>query len=99
MVGTLGFSLLYHNVYNPIRSMIGFASNPGTAVLPTCSTVCTRDPKMASTRERSRAKREGHPGSYGTTYTGSDIALHVPLIGMFAPGFYVPCACPPPPVQ
>ena len=99
MVGTLDFSHFYNKVYDPIRSMTGFASNPGTAVLPTCSTACTRDPTKASARERSRAKREGHPGSYGTTYTGSDIALQVPLIGMFAPGFWVPCACPPPPVQ
>jgi hypothetical protein len=99
MVGTLDFSHFYNKVYDPIRSMTGFASNPGTAVLPTCSTACTRDPKKASARERSRPKREGHPGSYGTTFTGSDIALQFPLIGMFAPGFYGPCASPPPPVQ
>jgi hypothetical protein len=99
MVGTLDFSHFYNKVYDPIRSMTGFASNPGTAVLPTCSTACTRDPKKASARERTRAKREGHPGSYGTAFTGSDIALQFLLIGMFAPGFYGPCACPPPPVQ
>jgi hypothetical protein len=59
--------------------MTGFAYNPDTAVLPTCSMASTCEPTAASTRERSSVKREGHRGSYGTTNTGSTIKLPFPV--------------------
>ena len=61
-----------------MTSMTGFAYNPGTAVLPTCSMASTCEPTAASTRGRSSVKREGHRGSYGTTNTGSTIKLPFP---------------------
>jgi hypothetical protein len=67
------------NILTPtMRSTTDYASNPGTAVLPTCSTISTHGPTAASTRERSRAKWEGHRGSYGTTKTGSTIIHRSP---------------------
>src|SRR4051812_11916568 len=53
-------------------SITGFASSPGTAVLPTWWTPPTIQPPIASSsRRRSRSKREGQSGSYATTRIGS----------------------------
>jgi hypothetical protein len=44
-------------------SMTGFAANPGTAVLPTCSIAAARPPSTAAIDERSVWKRWGQSRS------------------------------------
>jgi hypothetical protein len=47
-------------------SIVGFAANPGTDVLPTCSTVKATSLTAAQTLERKRSKASGQPGLYST---------------------------------
>jgi hypothetical protein len=46
-------------LYPTIKFITGFASNPGTDVLPTCSTVLPQEPTAASICERSKPEKEG----------------------------------------
>src|SRR5262245_10899302 len=50
-------------------SITGFALNPCTAVLPTCSTLSAMSPTAGQTYVRTRSKIPGHSGSYATTCT------------------------------
>ena len=48
-------------------STIGFATNPGTDVDPTCSTTTATGPNAARIRSSSRRNSSGHAGSYSTS--------------------------------
>jgi hypothetical protein len=52
-----------------IRSIMGFDSMPGMAVLPTCSMRSTLDPINRRSRNASTSNNCGQTGWYGTSWT------------------------------